>query len=79
MLARCSNPLNPTYRGVTVCDRWHDFAAFLADMGERPEGRTIDRVDGTLGYFKNNCRWATVAEQLANRRPYAKRREMATA
>lgn len=50
-----------------MCDRWTDFRLFLEDMGERPEGTSIDRVDGTRGYYPGNCRWATPAEQAANR------------
>jgi hypothetical protein len=71
MLQRCENPKSHKfYRygavGITVCDEWHDFHTFLRDMGERPENCTIDRIDGTLGYFKENCRWATSREQQRN-------------
>jgi hypothetical protein len=55
-------------RGVTVCERWSDFGNFLADMGERPPDKTLDRwpnKDG--GYEPGNCRWATRKEQTANR------------
>lgn len=59
-------------RGITVCDRWrNDFAAFLGDMGERPAGMTLDRVDVNGDYEPGNCRWATLAEQQANRRDTA--------
>jgi hypothetical protein len=75
MWQRCSNPRATSYenyggRGITVCNRWRDFAAFLADMGDRPEWADggIDRVDNDRGYEPGNCRWATAKEQRANRR-----------
>jgi hypothetical protein len=55
-------------RGVRVCDRWNDFPAFLADMGERPEGTQLDRTDNDLGYFPGNCRWVSAKENSSNRR-----------
>ena len=56
-------------RGITVCDKWiDDFDAFLADMGERPHGMSIDRIDNEKGYFPGNCRWATTKEQVRNTR-----------
>lgn len=58
----------PTYVGITMDPAWNDFAVFLADMGERPEGKTIDRINGTKGYSKANCRWATPVQQTRNRR-----------
>ena len=54
-------------KGITVCERWHKFENFLEDMGERPDGKTLDRINGKLGYFKENCRWATRREQHGNR------------
>jgi len=54
--------------GIAFDKRWDDFAAFLADMGERPEGKTLDRIDPKKGYSPDNCRWATPKEQSRNRR-----------
>lgn len=72
MKQRCLNPKATGYAryggaGITVCDRWLEFANFLADMGERPEGTTLDRIDSSKGYEPGNCRWATRAEQNRNR------------
>ena len=71
MKDRCLNKNHMAYtryggRGITVCARWLVFDSFLADMGERPEGATIDRVNNDQGYSPENCRWATRSQQQRN-------------
>jgi hypothetical protein len=73
MLTRCENEKSDAFknygaRGIKVCERWHDFACFLADMGPRPEGTTLDRWPNNDGdYEPGNCRWATWTQQQRNR------------
>lgn len=74
MVARCSATSTiPTYqayreRGITVCDRWMSFSGFLSDMGVRPDGTTLDRIDNDGNYEPGNCRWATPTQQQGNKR-----------
>jgi hypothetical protein len=73
MIKRCCSPGHnsfPRYggRGITICDRWRNsFVEFLADMGERPPGKTLDRINVHGNYEPSNCRWATASEQQNNR------------
>jgi hypothetical protein len=73
MRRRCNRPSDPSYRyyggrGITVCERWNSFEAFLSDMGERPLGTTLDRINNERGYSPDNCRWADAKTQGSNMR-----------
>lgn len=75
MKKRCETPSCANYkwyggRGISVHQHWQKFENFLADMGERPVGLELDRIDNTLGYTPGNCRWVTHKENCQNRSPY---------
>lgn len=72
MMARCYRPTDKSYkyygaRGITVCDAWHDYTVFVHDMGEPPNGMSLDRIDVNGPYCKTNCRWATSSTQQKNK------------
>ena len=71
MRGRCLRPQKKdikSYKGIKIDPKWNDFLLFLRDMGDRPTGTQLDRIDWTKGYFKENCRWVSPKEQARNRR-----------
>lgn len=75
MKNRCENPNTKQWkdyggRGITICDRWQSFENFLADIGARPEGKSLDRIDNDGNYEPGNVKWSTRSEQAANRRTF---------
>ena len=76
MIQRCTNPKHPRWRyygarGITVCERWRNFLNFLSDLGPRPEGHELDRIDNDGNYEPSNCRWADKTTSRRNRRSSA--------
>jgi hypothetical protein len=82
MRQRCNSPTYHAYylyggRGISVCARWDNFQNFRSDMGDRPSGLTLDRINNDGNYEPGNCKWSTLAEQAKNRRKKYTRRSAA--
>lgn len=78
MKDRCLNPNHPyskhyLERGIVICEKWMSFTGFYEDMGDRPNGYSLDRIDNEGGYCKENCRWIPLRDQPKNRRICKKR------
>jgi hypothetical protein len=76
MKTRCLNQNSPIYphyggRGITICESWMSFEDFYDDMGDRPEGKSLDRIDNEGNYEPSNCRWATATQQNRNQRTFS--------
>lgn len=81
MVQRCTNPNRPEYkhyggRGITICQKWRTFENFYSDMGDRPNNRSLDRINNDGNYEPDNCRWATRSQQVSNRRKYKRTRKI---
>ena len=73
MKNRCQNSTAENWkwygaRGITICKRWEKFENFLSDMGEKPKGKSLDRINNAIGYSPENCKWSSIKEQCRNRR-----------
>lgn len=73
MRQRCTNKNNPSYinyggRGIKICSEWNSFEQFIKDVGDKPKGKTLDRIDNNGPYCKENCKWSTIKEQNRNSR-----------
>lgn len=84
MKERCNSQSHRSFkyyggRGIRVCEKWNTFESFLNDMGIRPDGKYLDRIDSNGNYEPSNCKWSTMKEQQNNRRNNVRNKEMAVA